>query len=74
MIYKSTKVVHTNYEQKQFNITEVIKKIQKNITFFGKVTLFYSSKVFCFMDRFNLGLITSKFDFLAFKVDLMAII
>ena len=43
IIYKSTKVVHTNYEQKQFDITGDIKKIQKNITFLGKVTPIYGT-------------------------------
>ena len=43
IVYKSTKVVHTNYEQKQFDITRVIKKIQKNITFLGKVTPIYGT-------------------------------
>ena len=54
----------------------MLKLLYLNSTQFDcnvQIPLFYGIKVFCFMDRFNLGLITSKFDFLAFEVDLMAI-
>ena len=55
----------------------MLKLLYPNLAQFDcnvQIPPFYGTKVFCFMDRFNLGLITSKFDFLAFKVDLMAII
>ena len=54
----------------------MLKLLYLNSTQFdcnAQIPLFYGTKVFCFMDRFNLGLITSEFDFLAFKVDLIAI-
>ena len=51
VINKSAKVVRTNYELKQFNITGVIKKNLKKFIFFGQSNpdLWYSKKYFIWL-------------------------